>query len=58
MIRTAGEVDIFDLVFVASRYESSDPTADINADGIVDIYDLVTIAENYGQKLPVAAQGR
>jgi len=35
-----GQVDIFDLAFVASRYGSSDPTADINADGLVDIFDL------------------
>lgn len=47
-----GQVDIFDLTLVASRYASNDPTADLNGDGTVDIFDLTIIAGNYGQKLP------
>jgi hypothetical protein len=47
-----GEVDILDLTLVASRYDSSDPTADLNGDGTVNILDLAIIAGNYGQKLP------
>jgi hypothetical protein len=45
-----GIIDIFDLVYVASRYDSSDVTADLNEDGIVDIFDLVLVANQYGQQ--------
>lgn len=47
-----GQVDIFDLSLVASRYGSSDSAADLNGDGTVDIFDLTIIASNFGQKLP------
>ncbi len=40
-----GVVDIFDLVFVASRYGTDDLAADINLDGIVNILDLVAVAK-------------
>jgi hypothetical protein len=43
-----GQVDIFDLTFIAARYGTNDPAADINGDGLVDIFDLVIVANNYG----------
>jgi len=47
-----GIIDIFDLVYVAARYDSSDSTADLNEDGVVDIFDLVKVAKLYDQRLP------
>ncbi|MBN1992536.1 MAG: hypothetical protein JW953_07500 [Anaerolineae bacterium] len=47
-------IDIFDLAFVAARYGTDDPTADINFDGAVDIFDLAILASNYGQLEPAA----
>jgi hypothetical protein len=44
-----GQVDIFDLTFVAARYNTNDLVADINGDGLVDIFDLVIVANNYGR---------
>jgi subtilisin family serine protease len=46
-------IDIFDLTFIAVRYDSDDSSADIVADGIVDIFDLVIVAGNYGQQGPL-----
>jgi murein DD-endopeptidase MepM/ murein hydrolase activator NlpD/protocatechuate 3,4-dioxygenase beta subunit len=46
-------IDIFDLAYIGSRYNSTDPTADINADGLVDVFDLVIAAGNYGKRGPV-----
>lgn len=42
-------VDIFDLTFVAARYDTTDPAADINLDGTVDIFDLAILANSYGK---------
>ncbi len=47
-----GIIDIFDLVYVAARYDSADTTADLNEDGTVDIFDLVIVANHYDQRLP------
>jgi hypothetical protein len=47
-----GVINIFDLAFIAARYNSSDPLADITADGLVDIFDLVIAAGNYEQQGP------
>jgi YVTN family beta-propeller protein len=44
-----GKIDLFDLTFVAARYNSSDPLADITGDGQVDISDITIVAGNYGQ---------
>lgn len=44
-----GLIDIFDLTYVAGRYNISDYTADVNGDGIVDIFDLTMVANRYGQ---------
>lgn len=49
-----GIINIFDLVFIASRYQSNDPTADLNINGQVDILDLVIVANNYGRTGPVS----
>lgn len=48
-----GLIDIFDLSFIALRYNGHDPSADITADGLVDVFDLVIAAGNYGREGPV-----
>jgi hypothetical protein len=48
-----GIINILDLAFMAIRYRSSDPMADVNADGQVDIFDLTIAAINYNQRGPV-----
>jgi subtilisin family serine protease len=48
-----GLIDIFDIIYVAMRYDSDDPSADLTADGWVDIFDLVVVAGNYDQVGPV-----
>lgn len=45
-------INIFDLAFIAGRYRSNDPIADINANGVVDIFDLALAAGNYRQRGP------
>lgn len=47
-----GQVNIFDLAYVASRINSSASAADLNGDGRVDIFDLAIVASNYGQGQP------
>ena len=47
-------INIFDLTFMAARFDSNDPAADINADGLVDIFDLVIAAGNYDRVGPVS----
>ncbi len=53
-INLNGQVDIFDLVAVASRFdvEQNQPNyllaADINKDGIINIFDLVSVATHFG----------
>jgi hypothetical protein len=47
------KVDLFDLVFIATKYGSSPPAdvrADINGNGAVDIYDLVMVGVNLGKE--------
>ncbi len=52
-----GDVDIFDIVGIARRYNSKegdgryDPNYDFDADGDVDIFDIVIAAGNYGKSL-------
>jgi YVTN family beta-propeller protein len=46
-----GVINIFDLTFIASRYNSSNYRADVNDDGVIDIFDLAFIASRYGQKI-------
>jgi hypothetical protein len=52
--QAGGPIDIFDLSFVAGRYGSNDPAADLNLDGQVDIFDLTILASHYGQTKPEA----
>jgi hypothetical protein len=53
-----GDVDIFDVVLIASAYGSQtgdpayDPNFDVNCNGKIDILDIVTIASHYGYKRP------
>ena len=51
-INRDGQVNIFDLAYVASHFGSSTPAADLNGDGQVDISDLVIVADNYGRSEP------
>ncbi|MCR4335624.1 MAG: right-handed parallel beta-helix repeat-containing protein [archaeon] len=41
------QVNIFDLVYVATRILSPDLIADITADGVVDIFDLIAVSTNF-----------
>lgn len=43
------QIDIFDLAFIGSRYQSQDNQADLTGDGQVNIFDLALAAGNYGQ---------
>ena len=48
-----GRIDLFDLVTVASAYDThppSNPLADVNGDGYVDIIDIVLVGANYGKQ--------
>ncbi len=45
-------VNILDLAYVASNFQSNDGQADLNADGVVNIFDLVTVAGNYQRQGP------
>ncbi len=51
-----GEIDIYDVVFIAGRYgltqwdEMFDYQADTNGDGIIDLMDLVTVCAKFGEK--------
>ncbi|MBN1219633.1 MAG: SBBP repeat-containing protein [Anaerolineae bacterium] len=47
-----GQIDIFDLTFIAARYHSNTPEADLNDDGSVDIFDLTLVASKFGQHHP------
>jgi len=53
-----GDVDIFDVVLIASAYGSQkgdpayDPNFDVNCNGKIDIIDVVAIASHYGYKRP------
>ena len=47
-------IDIFDLTFVAARYGTDDPAADLNLDGAVDIFDLAIVASNFNRSEPIA----
>lgn len=40
-------INIFDLSYIANRYQQDDPTADLNGDGIINIFDLSLAAGNY-----------
>ena len=45
-----GEINIFDLVLVASNFGVADAeTGDVNSDGEVDIFDLVLVANHFGE---------
>jgi hypothetical protein len=46
-------IDIFDLAYIANRYNKNDPTADLNGDNMVDIFDLSIAAGNYNQHGPL-----
>lgn len=45
-------VNILDLAFVASNFQTSELQADVNGDGVVNIFDLVAVAGNYQQQGP------
>ncbi len=41
------QIDIFDVAYVAQRYETTDLTADLNLDGTVNIFDVSIVSGNY-----------
>jgi len=45
-------IDIFDLVIIATRLGTSDQAADINKSGEVDIFDLVLLVNKFGENCP------
>ena len=47
-------INIFDLAYIATKYRSTDPLADLTADGQVDIVDLALAATNYKRQGPLA----
>ena len=47
-VNADGDINILDLVFVASRFGQADSSADVNADGAVNILDLTHIAQKFG----------
>lgn len=55
-VNVDGDVDIFDVVAIASIYGTAEPdpkydaNRDIDNDGDVDIYDIVIAAGNYGRR--------
>ncbi len=49
-----GLIEIRDLAYGASRYNTDDPSADLNLDGTVNILDLAILANNYDQAEPTA----
>ena len=52
----SGEVNIFDLVLVASNFGVADAEkGDVNSDGKVDIFDLVLVANHFGEASGAAA---
>ncbi len=46
-INSDGLINIMDIAYIASHYQSTDSTADLNTDGVVDILDLALAAGNY-----------
>lgn len=50
-----GVINIFDLSFVASKFGSTNPAADVNLDGQVNIFDLALLASSYDQAGPANA---
>jgi hypothetical protein len=50
-----GDVDIFDMVAMASRYGSEEgdpiynPNYDLDGDGDIDLFDIVSAASHYGE---------
>jgi hypothetical protein len=47
------QVTLVDVTYVASRFEGSDLSADLDGNGTVDLPDVTITAANYGQSSPV-----
>jgi len=47
------KINIFDLTYLASRFNGSDLSADLNQDGKVNIFDLSLAASNYSKQGPL-----
>ena len=56
-INRDGDIDIFDLVQVGSRFGDTGEglAADIDRNGVVDIFDLVRVARQFGKSIKVSA---
>jgi hypothetical protein len=46
-------INILDLAYLASKYQTNDSLADLNGDGRVNILDLALAAQNYDRKGPL-----
>jgi hypothetical protein len=49
-------VNVFDLTYLASHFQSTAAAADINSDGVVDVMDMVLVANNFGIEGPMVVQ--
>jgi hypothetical protein len=53
-----GDVDIFDVVAIASLYGCKEgdagwnPAVDLVEDKVINIYDIVAVASHYGEQIP------
>ncbi len=43
-----GQINLFDMVALDSKFGSSDTIADLDGDGIVNLFDYVVIDQNFG----------
>lgn len=46
-------INIFDLSYMANRFNSDDTSADLNADGVVNIFDMVLASGNWQKQGPL-----
>jgi hypothetical protein len=47
-------IDINDITYIASRFGSTDPNADVNGDGVVNILDLTVASANFNMVGPTS----
>lgn len=47
-------IDISDILFVASKFYTTDNNADVNNDNLVNLYDLVFVSKHLGNEVPLS----
>ncbi|MCH2134198.1 MAG: right-handed parallel beta-helix repeat-containing protein [Phycisphaerales bacterium] len=50
-----GSVDVNDVLYVLSAWDSDDPNADFNEDGLVDVNDVLILLSHFGETCSVEA---